>query len=295
MGLFKKGGKFMKNNFLSRVILDVLLLLLILGATVQAGPLDIFDKLMPQPVYSIADGLEVEKMSQIGDLVTDMTEMKDYTVKIESRTANNIKLLLAALGNTKLIEKASENPSSITLDDILQWREDCILLTERIFGDKFGKMVKPDIEPRPTSKERENGEEKSKAYGRPKNEKELEEKTQKTNYVNSYMYNNYMNGREAIGETDRPPIPNSTVEFITDQQHQLAEINNGITQSKDKGSISAYLQTTNQLLLQQNQILLKVLQGIQDLNTQQYIQNSSETHERIYEDYIRLKHEQGLL
>lgn len=284
----KKAGRY--------VLLLTLFIVLYFSIRITAfNPFDLVEKLTPQPVYSILDGLEVEKRALMVDQLSVMNDTYAETQEQKEYTIDTVKLVSILLGNSNLSRSIDRKVKKIINMDI----EDIISLTPTdirdILLDMGGNIIIESSEAEPTEEQLENiATMIAVAAGMKRRDaKAVIDKVEKV-VIQNQMEEKYLTKLAAEtqtpvlneeGKLEQIEIKNSTPAFIEEKRQQLKVIEDKLYEAEmtDTTSLIQQIKINNQLQLLNAQISLKILNSLNLINEGNYLEMMSTREDRLKE------------
>lgn len=286
----------MKKKVGRYVLLLTLFIVLYFSIRITAfNPFDLVEKLTPQPVYSILDGLEVEKRALMVDQLSVMNDTYAETQEQKEYTIDTVKLVSILLGNSNLSRSIDRKVKKIINMDI----EDIISLTPTdirdILLDMGGNIIIESSEAEPTEEQLENiATMIAVAAGMKRRDaKAVIDKVEKV-VIQNQMEEKYLTKLAAEtqtpvlneeGKLEQIEIKNSTPTFIEDKRQQLKVIEDKLYEAEmtDNTSLIQQIKINNQLQLLNAQISLKILNSLNLINEGNYLEMMSTREDRLKE------------
>lgn len=284
----KKAGRY--------VLLLTLFIVLYFSIRITAfNPFDLVEKLTPQPVYSILDGLEVEKRALMVDQLSVMNDTYAETQEQKEYTIDTVKLVSILLGNSNLSRSIDRKVKKIINMDI----EDIISLTPTdirdILLDMGGNIIIESSEAEPTEEQLENiATMIAVAAGMKRRDaKAVIDEVEKV-VIQNQMEEKYLTKLAAEtqtpvlneeGKLEQIEIKNSTPAFIEEKRQQLKVIEDKLYEAEmtDTTSLIQQIKINNQLQLLNAQISLKILNSLNLINEGNYLEMMSTREDRLKE------------
>lgn len=284
----KKAGRY--------VLLLTIFIVLYFSIRITAfNPFDLVEKLTPQPVYSILDGLEVEKRALMVDQLSVMNDTYAETQEQKEYTIDTVKLVSILLGNSNLSRSIDKKVKKIINMDI----EDIISLTPTdirdILLDMGGNIIIESSEAEPTEEQLENiATMIAVAAGMKRRDAEaVIDKVEKV-VIQNQMEEKYLTKLAAEtqtpvlneeGKLEQIEIKNSTPAFIEEKRQQLKVIEDKLYEAEmtDNTSLIQQIKINNQLQLLNAQISLKILNSLNLINEGNYLEMMSTREDRLKE------------
>lgn len=284
----KKAGRY--------VLLLTLFIVLYFSIRITAfNPFDLVEKLTPQPVYSILDGLEVEKRALMVDQLSVMNDTYAETQEQKEYTIDTVKLVSILLGNSNLSRSIDRKVKKIINMDI----EDIISLTPTdirdILLDMGGNIIIESSEAEPTEEQLEKiATMIAVAAGMKRRDaKAVIDKVEKV-VIQNQMEEKYLTKLAAETQTpvlneesklEQIEIKNSTPAFIEEKRQQLKVIEDKLYEAEmtDNTSLIQQIKINNQLQLLNAQISLKILNSLNLINEGNYLEMMSTREDRLKE------------
>lgn len=284
----KKAGRY--------VLLLTIFIVLYFSIRITAfNPFDLVEKLTPQPVYSILDGLEVEKRALMVDQLSVMNDTYAETQEQKEYTIDTVKLVSILLGNSNLSRSIDKKVKKIINMDI----EDIISLTPTdirdILLDMGGNIIIESSEAEPTEEQLENiATMIAVAAGMKRRDaKAVIDKVEKV-VIQNQMEEKYLTKLAAEtqtpvlneeGKLEQIEIKNSTPAFIEEKRQQLKVIEDKLYEAEmtDNTSLIQQIKINNQLQLLNAQISLKILNSLNLINEGNYLEMMSTREDRLKE------------
>lgn len=284
----KKAGRY--------VLLLTIFIVLYFSIRITAfNPFDLVEKLTPQPVYSILDGLEVEKRALMVDQLSVMNDTYAETQEQKEYTIDTVKLVSILLGNSNLSRSIDKKVKKIINMDI----EDIISLTPTdirdILLDMGGNIIIESSEAEPTEEQLENiATMIAVAAGMKRRDAEaVIDKVEKV-VIQNQMEEKYLTKLAAEtqtpvlneeGKLEQIEIKNSTPAFIEEKRQQLKVIEDKLYEAEmtDTTSLIQQIKINNQLQLLNAQISLKILNSLNLINEGNYLEMMSTREDRLKE------------
>lgn len=284
----KKAGRY--------VLLLTIFIVLYFSIRITAfNPFDLVEKLTPQPVYSILDGLEVEKRALMVDQLSVMNDTYAETQEQKEYTIDTVKLVSILLGNSNLSRSIDKKVKKIINMDI----EDIISLTPTdirdILLDMGGNIIIESSEAEPTEEQLENiATMIAVAAGMKRRDAEaVIDKVEKV-VIQNQMEEKYLTKLAAEtqtpvlneeGKLEQIEIKNSTPAFIEEKRQQLKVIEDKLYEAEmtDNTSLIQQIKINNQLQLLNAQISLKILNSLNLINEGNYLEIMSTREDRLKE------------
>lgn len=287
----KKAGRY--------VLLLTLFIVLYFSIRVTAfnpfNPFDLVEKLTPQPVYSILDGLEVEKRALMVDQLSVMNDTYAETQEQKEYTIDTVKLVSILLGNSNISRSIDRKVKKIINMDI----EDIISLTPTdirdILLDMGGNIIIESSEAEPTEEQLEKiATMITVAAGMKRRDaKAVIDKVEKV-VIQNQMEEKYLTKMAAEtqtpvlneeGKIEQIEIKNSTPAFIEEKRQQLKVIGDKLYEAEmtDNTSLIQQIKINNQLQLINAQISLKILNSLNLINEGKYLEMMSTREDRLKE------------
>lgn len=287
----KKAGRY--------VLLLTLFIVLYFSIRVTAfnpfNPFDLVEKLTPQPIYSILDGLEVEKRALMVDQLSVMNDTYAETQEQKEYTIDTVKLVSILLGNSNISRSIDRKVKKIINMDI----EDIISLTPTdirdILLDMGGNIIIESSEAEPTEEQLEKiATMITVAAGMKRRDaKAVIDKVEKV-VIQNQMEEKYLTKMAAEtqtpvlneeGKIEQIEIKNSTPAFIEEKRQQLKVIGDKLYEAEmtDNTSLIQQIKINNQLQLINAQISLKILNSLNLINEGNYLEMMSTREDRLKE------------
>lgn len=284
----KKAGRY--------VLLLTIFIVLYFSIRITAfNPFDLVEKLTPQPVYSILDGLEVEKRALMVDQLSVMNDTYAETQEQKEYTIDTVKLVSILLGNSNLSRSIDKKVKKIINMDI----EDIISLTPTdirdILLDMGGNIIIESSEAEPTEEQLESiATMIAVAAGMKRRDAEaVIDKVEKV-VIQNQMEEKYLTKLAAEtqtpvlneeGKLEQIEIKNSTPAFIEEKRQQLKVIEDKLYEAEmtDNTSLIQQIKINNQLQLLNAQISLKILNSLNLINEGNYLEMMSTREDRLKE------------
>lgn len=240
---------------------------------------------IPQPTYSIWDGLEKDKMEK---MILELTILNNTLIETEKQTQyqiDAIKLLTALLGNSQMVREIDRSMKELMPFDWIN-----ISFTD-ILKDLLGKITEKGTEANVTLEQEEKichlhdtiaGVETEKGQQLTTTQKAVIKKQIEDDYlvrlageVSSYAIDN--------DELVLQDIENNMTAFINDKQQVLQTIEKqlDIAEETDQNSLMKQMKYNNRLLILNAQIQLKMLASLSLMNEANYIELVNTREERL--------------
>ena len=259
------------------------------------NPFDLVEKLTPQPIYSILDGLEVEKRALMVDQLSVMNDTYAETQEQKEYTIDTVKLVSILLGNSNISRSIDRKVKKIINMDI----EDIISLTPTdirdILLDMGGNIIIESSEAEPTEEQLEKiATMITVAAGMKRRDaKAVIDKVEKV-VIQNQMEEKYLTKMAAEtqtpvlneeGKIEQIEIKNSTPAFIEEKRQQLKVIGDKLYEAEmtDNTSLIQQIKINNQLQLINAQISLKILNSLNLINEGKYLEMMSTREDRLKE------------
>lgn len=297
--------------------------------TFGVNSVPILDQLVPQPVYRIPLGIEIEEIMNTAEellyIYEQLQNLKKQLVKFEDQEY----LLRALIGNEKILELLDADFSDMDLEE---WYRFLTLAYEIFFPKKNTVVEITKIEPSKevvevfettsdiisgvanlVTDESDFSDEIYTGNLSPEQKKAVQAERQLKNLQKRYelldkkyndlliKYNDYVidNKGEVVkvdtrdSSSSRIKAPeNSMVKYISEKESELKEIEENLNQYGSTATIPVLLNIQNKLLIQSNDINLKILMALTDLNAQNALDGISDNVTKIIEAYIDYKHKE---
>lgn len=268
-----------------KVFLVFLVTFMVLGlsVTTTTGVLDLIDKVIPQPVYSVMDGLEklkyfneLENLSISNDALFEEYKQTQWQI-------DQAQLFSILLGNRRVLERIvarAEGLDNMSLWDVLNMSFEDII---ELGFDLSGNILVPSTRALPKEEEKKQIAMMIAVTSgvRPEGAEFVLDKVDEI-LLKRKVYDNHL--QRLAAETSQPgiddngnfieqKIENSTPAFIEEKQMLLNEIGEQINEREESGdtSLIQQLKINNQLQLMNLQINLKILNTLNLMNESDYI------------------------
>jgi hypothetical protein len=260
---------------------------------VSASANAFWDEILPKPVFSIPQGLEIQKMNIFNSM---LLQIDDVTKSLQKETESlqaQVRLLTTVLGGPKAVEYASRDSAQLITFTINQWLRNFLNRLSDIFGGLIGKFVIQKPGKLSNDEKKVIKETVDTLTGMNKDADDAHVLYYYMNFLRNtmdefqmkYAEDGISRGKPVAQNIESPDL--SLQQFIKMQQENLTEADK-CAQKADNASVTLLLQLNLQMQMQNNQISLKILEALADQNRLKYYE-TMDKFETIKEKVIQLK------
>jgi len=298
-----------------------ILLLVLVGVLMLAYNLNTFallgDQAIPQAVYRVPMGSEVKYLE---DNVQKLLYLNEQVMKLKKQLdqyKDQEALFRALLGNSKLLDLADYDFDNMSLEE---WKEVIRTAADIIYADvdvvksstnnkpskqrvekikEFRKVMAGDSDSESQSNDQDpiidSNPDTSKQERNEEQIKNLKARLNNLSKLYNQLLSRYMNLEIYKDKSSQPivvPKADSMPTYIKKTQKDLEQIEDNMAKNQNlkRSNIPALLQSLNKQMLFNNQINLKILQALSDLNKMQAVKTNKDSIDEVKEDYIEMKH-----
>ncbi|SDC31425.1 MULTISPECIES: hypothetical protein [unclassified Candidatus Frackibacter] len=302
----------MKKKILLLVLVGVLMLAYNLNTFALLG-----DQAIPQAVYRVPMGSEVKYLE---DNVQKLLYLNEQVMKLKKQLdqyKDQEALFRALLGNSKLLDLADYDFDNMSLEE---WKEVIRTAADIIYADvdvvksstnnkpskqrvekikEFRKVMAGDSDSESQSNDQDpiidSNPDTSKQERNEEQIKNLKARLNNLSKLYNQLLSRYMNLEIYKDKSSQPivvPKADSMPTYIKKTQKDLEQIEDNMAKNQNlkRSNIPALLQSLNKQMLFNNQINLKILQALSDLNKMQAVKTNKDSIDEVKEDYIEMKH-----
>ncbi|SEM73415.1 hypothetical protein SAMN04488698_11422 [Candidatus Frackibacter sp. WG12] len=302
----------MKKKILLLVLVGVLMLAYNLNTFALLG-----DQAIPQAVYRVPMGSEVKYLE---DNVQKLLYLNEQVMKLKKQLdqyKDQEALFRALLGNSKLLDLADYDFDNMSLEE---WKEVIRTAADIIYADvdvvksstnnkpskqrvekikEFRKVMAGDSDSESQSNDQDpiidSNPDTSKQERNEEQIKNLKARLNNLSKLYNQLLSRYMNLEIYKDKSSQPivvPKADSMPTYIKKTQKDLEQIEDNMAKNQNlkRSNIPALLQSLNKQMLFNNQINLKILQALSDLNKMQAVKTNKDSIDEVKEYYIEMKH-----